>query len=213
MIMRNDHCTWPSLFTTIISFFFNFLIWGNLYWNVNDVWSCHNCNLVFLHYILRGFMYFWLKFPRIVPFGQCLSLSQSPPTLPPSPLLLSPPPSPMLSSSRLPAAHFGRPPGSFSRPGVVQSRRLLQRWSSSWCNQSRWTGRAFPLPLPSHMPTPAVCILPQPWLSPVCELCQKLHQNDQRKHQEEKWCWASGWSTIISTIAIINHFPFSDKPM
>ena len=37
-------------------------------------------------------MYFWLKFPRIVPFGQCLSLSQSPPTLPPSPLLLSPPP-------------------------------------------------------------------------------------------------------------------------
>ena len=80
------------------------------------------------HSVLHGFMYFlfsWLNFPRNVPFGQCLSPSQSPPTLPPSPLLPSPPPSPMLSSFQLLASHSGRPPGSFSRPGVVQSRRLL----------------------------------------------------------------------------------------
>ena len=99
-----------------------------------------------------------------------------------------------LSSSLLTTARSDLPPGSFLRPAAVQSRRQLPRWFSSWYILSQWTGRASPLPPPSHMPAPAACTLPRPSLTPVCVLCQKLHQNVQRRHRAEKWCWDAGWS-------------------
>ena len=142
---------------------------------------------------MSKFSLYPLKHSRNDPSSQYPSLWLLPANWPPSPLLLSPPPSPMLSSSLLPTAHSDLPPGSFSRSVSVQSRRQLPRWFSSWCTLSQWRGRASPLPPPSHMPAPAAYILPRPLLKPVCEQIQKLHQNVQRRHQEEKWCSDAGW--------------------
>ena len=90
--------------------------------------------LAILHFynLLRGFMYFLAQFSGsdLAQFSQFpqkrpLRTMSLPVTVATHPASLSPlalsSSIPHAASSQLPAARSGRPPGSFSRPGAVQS--------------------------------------------------------------------------------------------
>ena len=121
-----------------------------------------------------------LNYPRSVPSWQCPSPWLLPANLPPSPPLPSPPPCWQLHVLISHLAHSWDQP--LSKAGDSCHADFPPGPDVS-CFNGHWTGRASTLPPPSHMPAPAVCILPRPSLTPVCVLCPMLLQNVQRRNQ------------------------------